>query len=270
MGHRTLRAEVDGGVGRLTLARPDAGNSINLTMAEELDDVTKAWSVDPNVRAVLVQGEGSTFCVGGDLKSFATQSDLPAHLTAITTHLHAAISRLAGMDAPVVVAVHGSAAGAGCSLAAVSDLVLAGASSRFVMAYTAIGLTPDGSGSWALPRVIGLRRALELTLTNRQLTAAEAVDAGLATRIVADDDLRDEAERLASSLAAGPTGALGAAKRLLRGSLAHDLETQMTLEAEALATAAASADGREGIAAFLEKRAPRFGDRSRAARRGDQ
>jgi 2-(1,2-epoxy-1,2-dihydrophenyl)acetyl-CoA isomerase len=270
MGYRRLRAEVDGGVGRLTLARPDAGNSIDLTMAEELDELTTAWTTDPGVRAVLVQGEGSTFCVGGDLKSFASEPDLPAHLTEITTHLHAAISRLAGMDAPVIAAVHGSAAGAGCSLAAVADLVLAGASSRFVMAYTAIGLTPDGSGSWSLPRVVGLRRALELTLTNRRLTAAEAVEVGLATRVVPDEDLRDEAEQLARSLAAGPTAALGAAKRLLRGSLANDLETQMTLEAEALALAAGSADGREGIAAFLEKRTPRFGDRSRAARRGDQ
>ena len=258
-GLRTLRAEVDAGVGRLTLARPDAGNSIDLTMAEELDEVTAAWSADPAVRAVLIEGDGATFCVGGDLKSFATQPDLPAHLTAVTTHLHAAISRLAGMDAPVVAAVHGSAAGAGCSLAAVADLVLAAASSRFVMAYTAIGLTPDGSGSWSLPRVVGLRRALELTLTNRRLTAAEAVEAGLATRVVADDELRDEADRLAVALAAGPTGALGAAKRLLRGSLAHDLEEQMALEAEALAAAAASADGREGIAAFLDKRPPRFG-----------
>jgi 2-(1,2-epoxy-1,2-dihydrophenyl)acetyl-CoA isomerase len=257
-GHRTLRAEVDGGVGRLTLARPDAGNSIDLTMAEELDDVTAAWSADPGVRAVLLRGEGATFCVGGDLKSFATHSDLPALLTEITTHLHAAISRLAGMNAPVVAAVHGSAAGAGCSLAAVSDLVLAAASSRFVMAYTAIGLTPDGGGTWALPRVVGLRRALELTLTNRRLTAEEAVEAGLATRVVPDDELHDEAERLASSLAAGPTGALGEAKRLLRGSLGHDLETQMALEADALATAAGSADGQEGIAAFLDKRPPRF------------
>ncbi len=259
--HRTLRAEVDGGVGRLTLARPDAGNSNNLAMAEELDELTTAWSADPGVRVVLLQGEGATFCVGGDLKSFATQPDLPAHLTEITGHLHAAIARLASMDAPVVAAVHGSAAGAGCSLAAVSDLVLAAASSRFVMAYTAIGLTPDGSGSWALPRVVGLRRALELTLTTRHHTAAEAVEAGLATRVVADDDLHDNAERLAGSLAAGPTGALGAAKRLLRGSLAHDLEAQMALEAAALAAAAASPDGQEGIAAFLEKRAPRFGGR---------
>ncbi len=258
-GLRTLRAEVADGVGQLTLARPDAGNSIDLTMAEELHEVTDAWAADPDVRAVLLTGAGATFCVGGDLKSFAAVADLPAHLTEVTDHLHAAIATLAAMDAPVVAAVHGSAAGAGCSLAAVADLVLAAASSRFVMAYTAIGLTPDGAGTWALPRAIGLRRALELTLTNRPLTGAEAVDAGLATRVVADDALSDAAEALAGALATGPTLALGAAKRLLRGSFAHSLEEQLALEAVALATAAGTPDGREGIAAFLVKRPPRFG-----------
>jgi 2-(1,2-epoxy-1,2-dihydrophenyl)acetyl-CoA isomerase len=196
--------------------------------------------------------------VGGDLKSFAARDDLPRHLTEVTTYLHAAMSRLMRLDAPVVAAVHGSAAGAGLSLAAAADLVLAGASSRFVMAYTAIGLTPDGSGTWSLPRLVGLRRALELTLTNRRLSAAEAVQEGLATRVVPDDALAGEALALARSLAAGPTGALGAAKRLLRESLGRDLEAQMALETQSLAAAAASADSAEGIAAFLGKRAPGF------------
>jgi 2-(1,2-epoxy-1,2-dihydrophenyl)acetyl-CoA isomerase len=168
------------------------------------------------------------------------------------------MSRLMRLDAPVVAAVHGSAAGAGLSLAAAADLVLAGASSRFVMAYTAIGLTPDGSGTWSLPRLVGLRRALELTLTNRRLSAAEAVQEGLATRVVPDDALAGEALALARSLAAGPTGALGAAKRLLRESLGRDLEAQMALETQSRAAAAASADSAEGIAAFLGKRTPGF------------
>jgi 2-(1,2-epoxy-1,2-dihydrophenyl)acetyl-CoA isomerase len=162
------------------------------------------------------------------------------------------------LPAPVVAAVQGSAAGAGMSLAAAADLVLAGASSRFVMAYTAIGLTPDGSGTWTLPRLVGLRRALELTLTNRRLSAEEAVAEGIATRVVPDDQLADEALALARSLAAGPTGALGAAKRLLRESIGRDLEAQLALETESLARAANSADSREGIAAFLEKRPADF------------
>ena len=232
---RTIRAEVDDGVAPLTLARPDAGNSIDLRWRSELHEVTTAWTVDPGVRAVLVQGEGSTFCVGGDLKSFAAGADLPAHLTDITTYLHAAISRLAAHGRPGRRRRARQRGRRRLQPRVAADLVLAGASSRFVMAYTAIGLTPDGSGTWALPRVVGLRRALELTLTNRPLTAERGGGRGLATRVVADDDLRDEALALARSLAAGPTGALGAAKRLLRGSLGNDLEAQMALEAELLA-----------------------------------
>jgi 2-(1,2-epoxy-1,2-dihydrophenyl)acetyl-CoA isomerase len=208
---------------------------------------------------VLVTGDGPTFCVGGDLKDFAGHgADRPQHLADITTYLHAAMSRLMRLPVPVVAAVQGSAAGAGMSLAAAADLVLAGASSRFVMAYTAIGLTPDGSGTWTLPRLVGLRRALELTLTNRRLSAEEAVAEGIATRVVPDDQLADEALALARSLAAGPTGALGAAKRLLRESIGRDLEAQLALETESLARAAGSADSREGIAAFLEKRPAEF------------
>lgn len=256
----TIRAAVDeGGLAVLTLARPDAGNAIDLALAKDLNTVTTAWSLDRRVRAVLVRGEGANFCVGGDLKDFAAHGDdRPLHLSDITTYLHAAMSRLMRLDAPVVVAVQGSAAGAGMSLAAAGDLVLAGASSRFVMAYTAIGLTPDGSGTWSLPRLVGLRRALELTLTNRRLSAEEAVAEGLATRVVADDALADEALALARSLAAGPTGALGAAKRLLRESLGRDLEAQLALETSSLAAAAGSADSREGIEAFLAKRPPVF------------
>jgi 2-(1,2-epoxy-1,2-dihydrophenyl)acetyl-CoA isomerase len=253
-----IRAEVVDGVGRLTLDRPDQGNAIDLAMAQELAGVTAAWSVDRTVRCVLLTGAGRTFCVGGDLRSFSAQAHLPSHLLDVTDPFHAAVSRLARMDAPVVAAVQGSAAGGGLSLALAADLVLAGASSRYVVAYTAIGLTPDGSGSWMLPRLVGLRRALELTLTNRPLSADEALSEGLVTRVVPDEDLAAQAEALARTLADGPTGALGAAKRLLRESLGRDLEGQLALEASSLATAAGSDDAREGIEAFLAKRPARF------------
>lgn len=256
----TIKADVaSNGVATLTLARPEAGNAIDLQLAQDLNEVTTAWSVDRRVRAVLITGEGKNFCVGGDLNSFQERfDDLPAHLTDITTYLHAANSRLIRLDTPVIAAVQGSAAGAGMSLAASSDLVLAGESSKFVMAYTAIGLTPDGSGTWSLPHVVGLRRALELVLTNRRLSAEEAMAIGIVTRVVADGELAEEALALARTLAAGPTGAYGAAKRLLRDSLGTDLEAQLALETQSLAAAAGSADGREGIAAFLAKRAAEF------------
>lgn len=255
----TIDATLDDGLAHLRLNRPEAGNAIDLQLAKDLHEVTLAWSHDRRVRAVLITGAGKNFCVGGDLNAFrATGEEMPVHLADITTYLHAANSRLIRMAAPVVAAVQGSAAGAGMSLAVSSDLVLAAESSRFVMAYTAIGLTPDGSGTWALPRVTGLRRALDLVLTNRRLTAAEAVEEGIATRVVRDDDLAGEALALARQLAAGPTGALAAAKRLLWESPGRDLEAQLALETASLASAAGSADGQEGIAAFLEKRAPTF------------
>ena len=261
--YTTIRADVVDGLATLTLARPDAGNAIDLTMARELDEVTATWADDPAVRAVLLQAEGRSFCVGGDLKTFADGADLPALLREITHHLHAALARLAGMDTPVVAAVQGSAAGGGVGVATAADLVLVGRSTRFVLAFTAIGLSPDSSSTWSLPRTVGLRRALDLALTNRALAADEAVAEGLATRVVDDDALADEALALARSLAAGPTGALGATKRLLRGSLANDLETQLALETASLAAAGGTPDAREGIAAFLDKRTPSYGGQQR-------
>jgi 2-(1,2-epoxy-1,2-dihydrophenyl)acetyl-CoA isomerase len=208
----TIRADLDDGLATLTLARPDAGNAIDLTMAQELDRITTAWAHDRSVRAILLQGEGRTFCVGGDLKSFAGQAHLPAHLTEVTTHLHAALGRLGRMH----------------------------------------------SSTWTLPRLVGLRRALDLALTNRPVPAEDAVRDGLATRVVPDDELADEARALARALADGPTGALGATKRLLRDSVETGFEVQTALESASLATAAGTADAREGITAFLEKRPPAF------------
>jgi len=144
------------------------------------------------------------------------------------------------------------------SLACGGDLVVVGPATRFVLAYTRIGLSPDGGGSWALPRLVGVRRALDLALTNRPVTGEEAVAWGLATTIVDDAAVASEADRLATELASGPTSAFGAAKRLMRESLGNTLETQLELESIALSRNAGTPDGREGIAAFLEKRAPRY------------
>ncbi len=252
-----VRWSVDDGLARLTLHRPEAGNAIDLSVARELADAATALSEDESVRVVLLTGAGANFCVGGDLKAFAAQADLSRHLEDVTAPLHTAISRLAHLAAPVVAAVQGSAAGAGMSLACGADIVLAGASARFVLAYARVGLSPDGGGSWYLPRLVGVRRALDLALTNRVLSAEDAVRWGIATRAVPDGDLFREAEDLCGDLLAGAPHALAAAKRLLRDSLGHSLETQLELETMALSDNAGRA-GPEGIAAFLEKRPPRF------------
>lgn len=257
--YATLELDVRDGVAHITLNRPEAANALNLEMGQELLRAVLRCDEDSAVRAVLISGAGDVFCVGGDLKSFSEQGEhLPYHLKEVTTYLHAAVSRMARMDPPVVAAVHGAAAGAGMSLACACDLVLAAESARFTMAYSNAGLTPDGSSTYYLPRIVGLKRALELTLTNRQLSAREAMEWGIVTRVVPDEDLSEDAATLASQLAAGATKALGAAKRLLRSGCAETLETQMEHETQTIAHVARTSDAREGIAAFLEKRQAEF------------
>ena len=258
-----LNFEVRDQVAHLTLNRPEAANALNLDLAQELEEVSLRCDEDAAVRAVLMTGAGKLFCAGGDLKSFAAQgaAQLPAHLKRVTLYLHAAIHRFARMRAPVVVAVNGNAGGAGFSLTCAGDLVLAAESARFVMAYTRVGLTPDGSSTYYLPRIVGLRRAMELALTNRALTAREAEAMGIVTRVVPDGDLMAEAGKLAAELAAGATMALGGVKRLFYAAANNSLNEQMELETELIAECARSGDAQEGIAAFLGKRAPKFSGR---------
>jgi 2-(1,2-epoxy-1,2-dihydrophenyl)acetyl-CoA isomerase len=255
----TIAFDIDGAVARIALNRPDAANGLSMDMARELLAASVACRGDPAVRAVLLTGTGRFFCAGGDLKGFVDNADtLYAFVKELTTHLHAAIANFARMRAPLVVAVNGAAAGAGFSLAAAGDLVLAARTAKFSMAYTAAGLVPDGSSTWFLPRVIGLRRTQELMLTNRRLSAEEALEWGIATRVVEDAELAGEALRLARQLADGPTGAFGAVKELLAASFECSLETQLENESQAIAEAAVTADGREGVAAFFAKRAAVF------------
>jgi 2-(1,2-epoxy-1,2-dihydrophenyl)acetyl-CoA isomerase len=258
MAYDTIDLDVRDGVAHLTLHRPDAANAINLELARDLLAATLAIAADPSARVVLLAGAGKMFCAGGDVKGFATEDDLPTYLRETLGPLHGAITNLVRGDAPVVAAVQGSAAGAGMGFVGASDLVVAAESAKFVMAYTGVGLTPDGSSSWFLPRMVGLRRALELTFTNRVLSAAEALEWGLVTQVVPDDELHDAAAGLAAKLAAGPARALAAAKRLLHTSLEETLETHLAREAEAISAASGTPEGIEGVAAFNDKRKPDF------------
>lgn len=255
----TLLFSIDAGIARITLNRPESANGLNLKMATELLDTAIACRTSDAVRAVLLSGNGKMFCAGGDLKSFRDNSErLENYVSRLTTELHAALSHFARMRAPLIVAVNGAAAGAGFSLAAAGDLVLAGRSAKFTMAYTAAGLVPDGGSSYFLPRIIGLRRTQELMLTNRRLSADEALDWGLISRVVDDAELPNEAEKLAEQIASGPTGSYGAVKKLLASTFQAPLETQMEMESAAISRAAVSADGREGVTAFFDKRLPAF------------
>jgi 2-(1,2-epoxy-1,2-dihydrophenyl)acetyl-CoA isomerase len=250
--------DVADGVARLTLNRPDAANAIDVSLARALAEATARLTEMDDLRVVLVTGAGDRFCGGGDVRAFATSDDIGATLDEVLSHLHPAVLGLAGLGAPVVAAVQGRAAGAGLALVAGADLVLAGASAKFVMAYTGIGLVPDGGSTWYLPRVVGTRRALELALTNWVLTAEEACSWGLVTRVVPDDELMEKTEAIVTQLAGGPTRAYAAAKRLVRDAATNDLETQLAREAAEMVAAGRTADGIEGVAAFVEKRRPRF------------
>jgi 2-(1,2-epoxy-1,2-dihydrophenyl)acetyl-CoA isomerase len=259
MGFETLLFDIHDGVAQITLNRPDAANALNLQMAKELMTAAMQCDEDSGVRSVLITGTGRMFCAGGDLASFSSAGDgMPILLKEMTTYLHAAISRFARMRAPVVAGVNGTAAGAGFSLVCATDLAVAAESARFTVAYTRVGLVPDGSSTFTLPRLIGPRRTLELMLTNRMLSAQEALAWGLVNEVVPDDGLAKRALELARKLALGPTEAFGSLKRIVLSSTGDNLESQMELEARAIADAARTNDAREGVQAFLAKRSPNF------------
>lgn len=250
-----LELTIEGPIARITLSRPEAGNAIDRDMAEALRDVAIACDDDSSVRCVVLSGQGRMFCVGGDVNGFRRAGDrLPSFVKEVTGSLHLAASRFARMEKPLVTVVNGPAAGAGFSLAIWGDIVLAAASATFTMAYSAIGLTPDGGASWLLPRLVGLRKAQEILLLNPRMTAGEARDCGLVTRVVPDQELGHAADEIARTLASSATSALGRARRLLLESATMQLETQLELESRAIADQSRGAEGREGIAAFLEKR----------------
>jgi 2-(1,2-epoxy-1,2-dihydrophenyl)acetyl-CoA isomerase len=247
-----IRLEIREHVAHLTLTRGDAANTLNLQSGREFAAAAYAIRKDPDVRAVLLRGEGKNFCFGGDLRGMmAAGGNLNAYLTELTTDLHAGLLHLARANAPVVAAVQGTAAGAGLGL------VLAGKSAKFTAAYTAVGLTPDAGGTFLLPRAVGYKRAMDMFITNRVLDAQQALEWGLINQIVEDAQLADTAAALAARLAAGPAGAYGTVKRLL-AEAEPGWEAQLAREGQTIAGRAETAEGKEGIAAFLEKRTPKF------------
>ena len=259
MSYETLNFDVVDGVATIALNRPDNMNAMSPEMAAELHDAALVIDASPEVRAVILTGAGKVFCAGGDLGAFAAAGEGARTLIMkMTGDLHLALSRLARNPAPVIAAVNGTAAGAGFSLLMAADLAIAAESAVMTMAYTNAGLSPDGSSTYYMPRKIGDRRTRELMLTNRVLTSAEALDWGVVNQVVADDAVLFSAQKLAAKLASGPTQAYGQVKVLLDGSFDHSLESQMELEARAIAGLVTTPDGQEGLHAFLEKRKPQF------------
>jgi 2-(1,2-epoxy-1,2-dihydrophenyl)acetyl-CoA isomerase len=259
MAYKNLTVERANHVATLTLSRPDAYNALNMPLGRELFEASLELDDDPDVRCIVITGAGRAFCAGGDVKDFVDNlGRIGSHIKELTTYLHGAVSRFCRSDKPVIMAINGIAAGGGFSFALSGDLVVAAESAKFTMAYSKIAATPDGSSSYFLPRLVGLRRAMELYFTNRVLTAREALEWGLVTRVVPDGELKATVAALAAELAQGPTKAFGAAKRLLHQSTWESLETQMELEAQAIAASGRTEDFRAGVTAFAQKATPTF------------
>ncbi len=259
MSYEKVIYDVSDGIATITLNRPAAFNALDSQLASELHDAIIVSGEDDAVRVVVLTGTGRAFCAGGDVKSFCDNiDDIGAHVKRLTTALHGAVSRMIRMPKPVINAINGVAAGGGMSLALAGDLILATESATFTMAYTRIGASPDGSSTFTLPRLVGVKRALELTMLNPVLSAKEAVEWGIANKVFPDDQFQAEVSKIAAQLAQGPTQAYGRAKALYYASTNESLETQMEHETLQIAACGKTADFREGVFAFAEKRAPSF------------
>ena len=254
-----LAFSIEGAIARVQFDRPQVLNAIDVAMAAAFNAACMAIARDPAVRVVVLSGAGRAFMAGGDLATFhadAERADDTAR--AIIDPLHAGLAVLADINAPVIAGLQGAVAGAGVSLALAADLAIAAADARFTLAYAKIGASCDGSSSWSLPRVVGLRRALEIALLADPLDASAALAFGMVNRVVPAATLAVEVETLAQRLAAGPTLAYGKIRRLLRTSFERDLAAQMNAERDAFCESAKTQDFAEGVAAFLGKRSARF------------
>jgi len=261
----TLIVERAGPVATLTLNRPESLNVLDDTMIDGLVAATSSLATDDSLRVVIVRGAGKHFMAGGDIRAFARELDrTPAERTAyfdvLIGRVHTMIETLHRLPMPVIAQVHGAVAGFGLSLMNACDLVVAADNTYFASAYKSIATTPDGGGTWSLPRLVGLRRALEIMLVGDRFDAQQALAWGLVNRVVPAGEIDAAVQALARSLAAGPALAIRNTRRLLRESQGRSLGDQLTAEAASFGACAATPDFKEGVTAFIEKRPARFGD----------
>lgn len=257
--YETMSYSVSDHIAHIRLTRPEGANAVSVQFAKDLRAATLAAHYDDDVRVLLFTAEGRVFCAGGDLVEFNDAGDaLPSVASDMLTDFHGALYRMHRMTKPTVAAIGGAAGGAGLSFACAFDLVVAAENAKFTMAYTNAGVTPDGTSTYFLARHVGLRRALDLTLTNRVLTAAEAESWGLVNRVVPKGEADAAALELATSLASASAFAIGNAKRLIYEGFDSSLEESGEREMHMITKSMGMADGKEGINAFVEKRAPNF------------
>jgi 2-(1,2-epoxy-1,2-dihydrophenyl)acetyl-CoA isomerase len=259
MSESSILFDVNAGYATITLNRPDKLNSFNDAMHAALRDAVTQCESDHSVRAVLITGAGRGFCAGQDLSDRDTgEAAMPDLGDTLERNYNPLIRRLRGLPKPVVCAVNGVAAGAGANMALACDIVLAARSASFIQAFCKIGLIPDAGGTYTLPRLVGQARAMALSMLGDKLPAEQAAQWGLIWRVIDDDQLMPEAQKLCAHLATQPTHALALMKKALNASLEHNLDQQLEVERNLQRSAGQSEDFREGVKAFLEKRPARF------------
>lgn len=260
VGSDLVLLQVDADLAHIRLNRPEVANAMNVQFAQALEGAVTQSCATPGLRAVLLSAAGPNFCASGDVRAFSEQgSRLPGYMGDVLAHFHTAIRELIACQAPVVTLVQGNAVGGGAfGLICASDIVLAASSAQLRLGNARAATGLDGGVSVTLPRLVGLRCALELVLTNKSLTADEAFTAGLVTRVVPDGVLFEEGVRLARQVAAGPTKALAEAKRLVWEGLASRVEERLAEEQRTVSALSGTADAREAFAAFRERREPEF------------
>ena len=261
----SVRVDVDGAICRITFARPESLNAINLDVVAALDGVTSAIRVDDTIRCVILSGAGDHFMAGGDIKHFQDRiaavpdkAALRDEFETLLDDVHKVITNMRAMPQPIIASVRGAAAGAGVSVMLACDLVLASDNAFFTLAYSHLGASPDGGSTFQLPRTAGMKRAMEIALLGDRFDAETAERYGLINRVIADADLDAETEKLATRLAAGPARAYAHTKALLNASLGNTLQQQLDAESDSFANCVTGPDFDEGVAAFNEKRKPAF------------
>ena len=252
-----LKITHSNGVCTLTLNRPEVFNSFNKVMAIALQDALDDCASNDEVRAIVITGEGKAFCAGQDLAE-ATDPNGPALQSIVRDHYNPIIERIRAIEKPVIAAVNGVAAGAGANIALACDLTIAKQSASFIQAFSKIGLIPDSGGTFFLPRIIGMQKALALMMTGDKVTAEQADAMNMIYKAVPDESFEEEVTKLAETLAKMPTRGLGLTKKAVNQSFSNDLSTQLAVEEELQTEAGQTDDFSEGVNAFLEKRKPEF------------
>ncbi len=262
MVYNSIIFEKSSSIAKIILNKPETGNTLDLQLSKELYLASLDAATDPNIKTLILTAKGKLFSGGGNLKFLLSKKDeVKKTLLQMTMYLHGAISRMARMSAPTIIGINGTAGGGGFSLAITGDIIYAVKDAKFTLAYTNAGLSPDGSSTYYLPRIVGVKRAKELMLTNRVFSAKEALDMGLIDLIVENNEELNEAiNKQANIFAKGPINAYSSVKKLLHSSFYKDLEGQMEKESIHISSNAESQDGIEGLAAFSEKRKPNFSE----------